>query len=735
MDSPIELTDKPAPRAMRGRGLAWVPGVAFAVGALAVFFALRANGAEALAMPVALVMVLAGMVSVAAFHRLDLRARRADRARREAEIRAAQAVKAAEAVRAQRDRLADLVDGLPAGVCSLDAEGRFRYANRVLARWLGVERDALADGGARIDDFLDPEAAGAESAPDGAAAPAFDARADLTAVPVALCSRDGERLARVISQTHGKGADGAPFTRTVVVDGARNAAASAEAPRAAHYFDASPIGIALVDLDGTIVECNRSFRAMVGASGGGPAGQALVDLVAPRDRDALVERLAATPRDAPAAAAPIEVRLDQPREAIAMLYTHPLEGDDDVAAGVIIHLIDVTDQKSLETQFFQSQKMQAVGQLAGGIAHDFNNLLTAMMGFCDLLLMRHQAGDPSFGDVMQIKQNVNRAAGLVRQLLAFSRRQTLQPKVLVLTDVLAELSNLLRRLIGANIELKLVHARDLGSIKADQGQIEQVIINLAVNARDAMADGGTLTIRTANVTASEATAFGPDLLPPGEYVLIEVADSGTGIAEENLGKIFDPFFTTKEVGAGTGLGLSTVYGIVKQTDGHIFVDSEPGRGARFSIFLPRYRPTAGEVEAGKKAQRPPARDLTGKGTILLVEDEDSVRVFGARALRGKGYTVLEADSGEAALDVLGAHDGGIDLLITDVVMPQMDGPQLVERVRAARPDLKVIFISGYAEESFGARLDGDDDVAFLPKPFSLAQLAGKVKETLETGAG
>ena len=728
MDSPIELTDRPAPRAMRGRGLAWVPGVAFAAGALAVFFALRANGAEALAMPVALVMVLAGMVSVAAFHRLDLRARRADRARREAETRAAQAVKAAEAARAQRDRLADLVDGLPAGVCSLYAEGRFRYANRVLARWLGVERDALADGGARIDDFLDPD-----PAPGGEAAPAFDARADLAATPVTLRARGGARLDRVISQTHGKGADGAPFTRTVVVDGAQDMAASADAPRSPHYFDASPIGIALVDLDGAIVECNRSFRAMAGASGEGPERQALVDLVAPRDRDALAAQLAATPRGAPAA--PLEVRLDQPREVIAMLYTHPLEGDDGAPAGVIIHLIDVTDQKSLETQFFQSQKMQAVGQLAGGIAHDFNNLLTAMMGFCDLLLMRHQAGDPSFGDVMQIKQNVNRAAGLVRQLLAFSRRQTLQPKVLVLTDVLAELSNLLRRLIGANIELKLVHARDLGSIKADQGQIEQVIINLAINARDAMADGGTLTIRTANVTASEATAFGLDLLPSGEYVLIEVVDSGAGIAKENLGKIFDPFFTTKEVGAGTGLGLSTVYGIVKQTDGHIFVDSEPGRGARFSIFLPRYRPTADEVEAGRKTQRPPARDLTGKGTILLVEDEDSVRLFGARALRGKGYTVLEADSGEAALDVLGAHDGGVDLLITDVVMPQMDGPQLVERVRAARPDLKVIFISGYAEESFGARLDGADDVAFLPKPFSLAQLAGKVKETLETGAG
>ncbi len=728
MDSPVELTDTPATPSRASRRLAWAPGAAFALAALAVFFGLRASGADQVATPAALFMVFAGALAMVALNRVDARAAAAMRACAEAEARAAAATEKADALRAERDRLARFIDGLPVGVCALDADGTLRYANATLARWLGAEAATLSAEGARIDDFLDPE-----DAP-----PSFAPEAEITVGRVVLRSRSGERLERIGYQSPGRAPDGASFTRLVLVDGAQGAPSSTTSEaelRQARYFDAAPIGIALIGLDGRVVECNQSFRAMIGEPGTDPIGEPLIDLVAPRDRDALAERLSSTTRGSDGAS-PIEVRLDRPREAIATLYAHPLEGEDGAVAGIIVHLIDVTEQKSLEAQFFQSQKMQAVGQLAGGIAHDFNNLLTAMMGFCDLLLMRHQAGDPSFGDIMQIKQNVNRAAGLVRQLLAFSRRQTLQPRVLVLTDVLAELSNLLRRLIGANIELKLIHARDLGSVKADQGQIEQVIINLAVNARDAMPDGGVLTIRTANVTSSETASVGPDLLPPGEYVLIEISDTGVGIPKENLGKIFDPFFTTKEVGAGTGLGLSTVYGIIKQTGGYIFVDSEPGQGARFSIFLPRHQPSAEEIEAAQGGtRRAPARDLTGKGTILLVEDEDSVRVFGARALRGKGYTVLEADSGEAALEVLKSHDGAIDLLITDVVMPQMDGPRLVEEVRAMRPSLKVIFISGYAEESFAEKLDGAEDVDFLPKPFSLTQLAAKVKETLKAGAG
>ncbi len=408
-----------------------------------------------------------------------------------------------------------------------------------------------------------------------------------------------------------------------------------------------------------------------------------------------------------------------------------LENPEGAVTGVTLYLIDATEQKNLELRFAQSQKMQAVGQLAGGIAHDFNNLLTAMIGFSDLLLMRHQAGDQSFADIMQIKQNANRAACLVRQLLAFSRRQTLQPKVLALTDVLAELSNLLRRLIGENIELRMVHSRNLGLVKVDQGQIEQVIINLVVNARDAMPAGGVLKIKTSNISSTDPSRPGRELIGSDDYVLIEVSDTGEGIPKENLGKIFEPFFSTKEVGAGTGLGLSTVYGIVKQTGGNIFVESEAGEGATFSIYLPRYYRAKPELperqEPGKEVR---AVDLTGKGTILLVEDEDGVRVFGARALRGKGYTVLEASSGEAALAVLESYGGDVDLLITDVVMPQMDGATLVTNVRKDRPGLKVIFMSGYAEDAFRKSLDSTVAINFLPKPFSLAQLAQRVKDTL-----
>ena len=412
-----------------------------------------------------------------------------------------------------------------------------------------------------------------------------------------------------------------------------------------------------------------------------------------------------------------------------------LPGTASIKAGaegvLMLYLIDVTEQKNLEAQFAQSQKMQAVGQLAGGVAHDFNNLLTAMIGFCDLLLLRSRPGDPAFADIMQIKQNANRAANLVRQLLAFSRQQTLQPRVLDITDILIELSHLLRRLIGEDIEFDVVHGRDLGLVKVDQGQLEQVVINLAVNARDAMPNGGRLTIRTADVRQVQPLRRGHEVMPAGDYVLIEVADTGIGISPDNLARIFEPFFSTKEVGSGTGLGLSTVYGIVKQTGGFVFVDSTPSRGTAFDIFLPRH--AAGEAASAGRAD--PAelagfKDLTGSGSVILVEDDDAVRMFGARALRNKGYRVIEAKSGETALDLIRDSAEKINLLITDVVMPQMDGPALIREVRRIDPDIKVIFISGYTEDTFRQRLDSDSEIHFLAKPFSLKQLAIKVKDVI-----
>jgi len=376
--------------------------------------------------------------------------------------------------------------------------------------------------------------------------------------------------------------------------------------------------------------------------------------------------------------------------------------------------------------------MQAVGQLAGGVAHDFNNLLTAMIGFTDLLLARHGPGDPSFADIQQIQQNANRATNLVRQLLAFSRKQTLAPVRLDVAEALNDLSHLLGRLIGEKVELKLEHGRDLKPVRVDRGQFDQVIVNLAVNARDAMPGGGQLTIRTSTFKLNVAVQRGHDLVPPGRYVLIEVVDTGTGIRKEDMERIFEPFFSTKEVGAGTGLGLSTVYGIVHQSGGFIFVDSAPGEGTTFSIVLPEYHEDAREAATAKAAVRAaeePA-DLTGAGTVLLVEDEDAVRMFGARALRNKGYKVLEATNGEAALDVINATDEPIDLIISDVVMPGMDGHTLVRLVRHERPGVKVILMSGYAEDAFRDEISRDPSIRFLAKPFSLKGLARKAKEVL-----
>ncbi|WP_419902558.1 response regulator [Kiloniella sp.] len=352
-----------------------------------------------------------------------------------------------------------------------------------------------------------------------------------------------------------------------------------------------------------------------------------------------------------------------------------------------------------------------------------------MIGFSDLLLLRHRPGDQSFADIMQIKQNANRAANLVRQLLAFSRQQTLQPRRLNVTDIIAELAHLLRRLIGETIELRITHGRDLGDVKADQGQLEQVIINLAVNARDAMDQGGVLEIITSNVIVDTTYKVKGEEIPPGDYVLVKVQDSGHGIPTEIMDRIFDPFFSTKEVGAGTGLGLSTVYGIVKQSGGFVFVDSTADEGTVFSLLLPHYREEVGEIEV-IAADVPQAQDLTGRGNILLVEDEDAVRSFSARALENKGYNVFEANSGEAALEILQQDDVTVDLVVTDVVMPRMDGPTLVKKLYETHPDVKVIFISGYTEDSFRKSLDVNSAIEFLPKPFSLKQLASKVKEVL-----
>ena len=485
-----------------------------------------------------------------------------------------------------------------------------------------------------------------------------------------------------------------------------------------------PIGLALADRDGQLVMMNDAFRSAAGVADlEGPDGVLYPsDLVEDEDKSAvsnLVRRAVNTQgvRD-------MSVRLKHRPEDPVLLTVGGAPWQDGPA--VVLSLKDNREQLKLERQITQATKMQAVGQLAGGVAHDFNNILTAIIGYCDLMLMRHTPGDPDFDDLNQVRQNANRAANLVRQLLAFSRQQTLRPQLLYVSDIVGELSHLLKRLLGERVTLKVEHGRDLAPVRADPGQMEQVIINLAVNARDAMPEGGELTIRTFSVDPVESKRLKREGMPPGDYVAIAVQDTGSGIPPNVLGQIFEPFFTTKEVGRGTGLGLSTVYGIVKQSGGFIFADSELGQGSTFTIYLPEQEPVA----EAPKAKAPEASEASfGSGTILVAEDEAMVRAVAERALARKGYEVTVAEDGEEALELLKEMDAPPDLLISDVVMPGMDGPSLVAKAREIYPDPKIIFMSGYAEEQLRSSIE-IDDAAFLAKPFSVAEITEKVRDIL-----
>jgi len=624
-------------------------------------------------------------------------------------------------------RVHSFISGTPIGFYAAHPSGEFNYVNAKLAGWLGISEGFQGPQPVKMADVLSGDTAVLNRGVEGDGAVVVDVdmrRADGQVNPVRI----------IQSQVPGVGGKGVMkwgiiLDRTTG-DKAEENARDAEM-RFARFFNNAPVGIATVDADGRIDNANSAFLAYVGD--GVERGTVLANLVLAEDQRSVKEGLAAC-RAGRTSIPAVEVRLARNSECVGLLYFSRVDVEEG-ASSTVVYFIDATEQKSLELQFAQSQKMQAIGQLAGGVAHDFNNLLTAIIGFCDLLLARHQAGDPSFADVMQIKQNANRAANLTRQLLAFSRRQTLRPKVLSLTDALAELQNLLSRLLTEKVELKIVHGRDLGLVKVDQNQLEQVIMNLAVNARDAMPDGGKLTIRTANVSEEDSRALDHALMPPAEYLLIEVTDTGSGIPKENLGKIFEPFYTTKDPSKGTGLGLSTVYGIVKQTGGFIFPYSTMGKGTAFRIYLPRYFETAAEAKAEAEAKAaealPETADLTGKGTILLVEDEDAVRTFAARALATRGYDVLQADSGEAALAIVEEHEGKIDLIVSDVVMPNMDGPTLIRELAGKLPGVKIIFVSGYAEDAFAKSLDPAQEFHFLPKPFSLKQLAAAVKDVMK----
>jgi two-component system cell cycle sensor histidine kinase/response regulator CckA len=627
----------------------------------------------------------------------------------------------------------DYLDHAPAGFLSIDPNGSIVYLNATLATWLDYDLAQVGSGGLNLADIVPRNVVAMMTSFTGEPGSVRTETFDLD-----LRRRNGQFLPVRLYHRIAFGLDGRMgASRTLVLNRSPGVEVD-EGQRAAEvrfvrFFNNTPIAIATVNRTGRIVHANAPFSKLFGTlpRTGDSVGEGPSIFESFRESgplDAALRAVAENRGDI----APLELQTAGENGSSVRVWVTPAGDTGADGETAILYALDTTDFRKVEEQLAQSQKMNAVGQLAGGVAHDFNNVLQAIIGYSDLLLANHRPTDPSFQDIMQIKQNANRAASLVRQLLAFSRRQTLRPEVLNLNDRLYDLSMLLKRLLGERVELDLSHGRDLWFVKADVNQFEQVVVNLAVNARDAMPDGGKLAIRTANVSAQEAARLNVSGMPPADYVLVEVSDTGTGMTPEVLDKIFEPFFTTKEVGKGTGLGLSTVFGIVKQSGGYIDVNSKLGEGTTFGIYLPRHIPDVQEALEETKADAPkkPAADMTGQGTILLVEDEDPVRAVNARALSARGYTVLEAASGVEALEIIQERGAPVDLVVSDVVMPEMDGPTLLGELRKLYPDLKVIFVSGYAEEAFRKNLPEGEEFNFLPKPFSLRQLVETVKQVI-----
>jgi two-component system cell cycle sensor histidine kinase/response regulator CckA len=645
----------------------------------------------------------------------------------------------------------DYLDHAPTGFFSAGRKGEIFYLNATLAEWLGIDLTKFVPGSMTIGDLV---AGGGLALIQSVQAEPGLKKTDT--LDLDLKKANGQSLPVQIVHSVTSTRDGAPGeSRTIVLRRQAGTeseqSASAAAMRFTRFFNNTPMAIASVDGNGRILRTNAPFLKLfsgIVSRDDVDNGAALEVIVQESDRQRLGDALAAA-KDRQGDIAPIDSRMPNDEGRHFRIYVNAVidQSDEAPEEAAIVYAVETTEQKALEAQMAQTQKMNAVGTLAGGIAHDFNNVLTAILLSSDHLLLQARPADASFADLMEIKRNANRAAVLVRQLLAFSRKQTMRPTVLNLTDVVGDLRMLVDRLLsGTNVKLDVEYGRDLWPVKTDLSQFEQVLINLCVNARDAMPEGGKLTLRTRNVTAAEVAGFNYSYMPHEDMVLVEVTDTGTGIAPEIMDKIFEPFFTTKEVGKGTGLGLAMVYGIVKQSGGYIQPESEVGKGTTFRIFLPRHIADAavaaeaealevmeaGQSEQAAAAQPEQPEDLTGNAVILLVEDEEAVRRGGKRMLETRGYTVHEAGSGTEALDIMDELDGKVDVVVSDVVMPEMDGPSLLRELRKRYPDMKFIFVSGYAEDAFARNLPPDAKFGFLPKPFSLKQLAVVVKETLES---
>ncbi|VAV86868.1 sensory box histidine kinase/response regulator [hydrothermal vent metagenome] len=627
-----------------------------------------------------------------------------------------------------------MIDTAPVGFFSAGHDGKTRYMNETLRTWLGIATNAPSPD---ITDFVSGNAARVLGRRGTAG--------EVTRSEVMLQARDGIETAAVIV-TNWAEDERQPSSRSVVFGSGRAAspAGVAQALEPANLgdghsldeiFNAAPFGVARLDgqeLDLAVIEdCNPALMQMSG--GVATPGTAFLKLFH-ADNDQIEDSLnKASLSDQ----TPTEVMLVGQSPRACHLYLA-----SDRAGRTLVYLMDMAGWKELESQLFQAQKMHAIGKLAGGIAHDFNTLLGVIRLNCDELLACHPIGDPSYGELQQINLTVNRSKALVKQLLAFSHKQTIQAKQLDVAEFLSDVTILLKQVLQESVKLEVKHAREKLTVRADRRHLETALMNLATNARDAMKDrkGASLVIQTSFRDAIPAEAAADKNPPAGNWVLIEVIDNGTGMDEEVLAKVFEPFYTTKGVGQGTGLGLSTVYGIIKQSGGYLHPVSKLGEGTNFQLWLPASEAkvipakTASKSAPAKEKPKPPS-DLSGRGKILFVEDEAALRSIAAKTLVKRGYEVLQAGDGEEALELAREHAGTIDLLISDVVMPTMDGPTMLKEAREYLADSRIVFISGYAEEEFSEILSQETDVSFLPKPFSLKELATKVKEELAQKTG
>ncbi|MGB6318376.1 MAG: ATP-binding protein, partial [Litorimonas sp.] len=622
----------------------------------------------------------------------------------------------------------------PIGLFSVTRDGRVISVNATLQRWLGGPEALLP---AHINEFIEDPLMLLDADPVHGKTVRADTR---------LITRKGV-VTPTVMVARWSATDGGDLIASVALHGHtsrqdRRAAPSSpggQAHEQASSFASVPFGVLHVDgsnmEDAAVTYSNKAFRALWGD--GDPVGQGFLSLFeGPTVRKMLAGKSVADMAELGA----IDVRLSGEQTVPVALYIVP---DPVVPERLWAYLVDISARKSLEEQVRQSQKMQAIGQLTAGVAHDFNNLLTAIRLNTDELLQRHPVGDPSYPELQNINATGARAAALVKKLLAFSRQQTRRAERIDVSEALSDMYLTLKQTLGGQAKLELNHARDLPNVMVDRSQFDNVVMNLCVNARDAMEaqGGGTITIASERISRASVTdqALATALLdfPTDDVVRISVADTGTGMTDAVKAKIFEPFFTTKEQGKGTGLGLATVYGIIQQSGGHLSVDSELGRGTTFNIYLPAAPDAPPELLAKPDpapAERKPA-DLAGQGNILFVEDEAAVRVIAAKSLRKRGYQVTEAEDGEEALEILEDATEPFDLLLSDVVMPGLDGPGLLREGRALLGDARIVFISGYAEEKFSDLLAEEPDVTFLPKPFTLAELAEKVKSEIGEAVG